>query len=204
MSGNKKIVILLAAGILLTACKTIILPDAYNFTYRERQINPYGCWMNATLFPGKDPSLAPIVKGELIWMNSDSICMLEKDHVVRWISTGWVKEAQLVTHKNMSNVYGNATAFLLIPNAVGTAINFNDYGGDFLAIAIPLAVVGLSTAFIEIASQRNILKFPKKTVLEDFQKFARFPADKPLNIDFKDLTFKKYKIKTPRRHKNGN
>jgi len=199
MSGNKKLMTLLIASILLTACKTMTyIPDEYNFTVQESRSNPYGSWTILAI-NSKQNSLVPDtiarepesqIAGELICMNADTIYILVSDRLVCPIYSGSVIKAQLFTHKNQTGTYQTMTGLFLIPNLVGSLIYMSEYGGEFLAIGIPIAAIGILHILIENLSQKNILLYPGKNSLDSLNHFARFPAGKPVNIDLKQLTLK--------------
>jgi hypothetical protein len=157
MSGNKKSMILFIAGMILTACQTVKIPAAYNFTVKETQRNPYGCWTIMTLNSPKDTLVQNSIAGELICMDSDTIYLLELDRLVRPISSGSVRKAELITHKNQAGNYALRTSLFLVPGIIGALAYASDYGGDFLLTGIPVALIGFSQALAEGSSHRNIL-----------------------------------------------
>ena len=187
MSGIKKIVFILIIGMILIACKTVNIPDAYNFRITQSEVNPYGCWTILALNPAIDSMSQNLIQGELIFMDSVSTYLLESDYHVFQVNNGRIIDAKLVTHKNQAQTYAITTSLFLVPNIIG-AIALNP---AFLALGIPVAVVGYSHALIEGASERNILKYPQKNKLESFRIFARFPGGIPGNIDLNKLTLKK-------------
>lgn len=182
--------ILFIAGMLLTACQTVNVPDAYNFSIKESKINPYGYWTVVTL--SSKERLAPeVVAGELICIDSDTLYLLESDNLVWPIYAKSVIKAELYTHKNQAGTYAALSALFLVPNIIGALSNVDEYGGGFLALGIPMAVVGLSRVFVESRSPQNIMVYPAKNRLQDFKLYARFPAGKPANVDFNQLTLRR-------------
>lgn len=190
MSNNNKLMILLIAGMKLTACQTINIPDAYNFTVKESRGNPYGCWTIVTFVSARDTLVQNSIAGELIYMDMDTIYVLEADHRVSPIYYGSVKNAELLTHKNQAGTYALMTSLFFVPNIIG-AITNSEFGGEFLIMGIPSAAVGVSHVLIEGLRQRNILLYPKNNKLESFKIYSRFPFGKPDNIDFNQLILRK-------------
>ena len=195
MSDNKKTWIVLIAGLFIAACQTMYVPDAYNFSVKESKLNPYGYWTVVT-FKTDQEKLAPeVVAGELICIDSDILYLLESDSLVWPIYARSVIKAELFTHKNQAGTYAAMTAVFLVPNIIGAITNVEEYGGGFLAVGIPVALVGLSRVLVESKSTQNILVYPEKNRLENFKLYARFPSGKPENIDFNQLTLKRSLLK---------
>lgn len=200
MLNSKRLFAWFIAGMLLTACQPMIkIPDAYNFTTKEIKGNPYGCWMIVTFSTTQNPLVPDIIAGEFICTDADTLYLLVNDFQVRSIYSNSVIQAELFTHQNQAATYTKVTSFLLIPNLLGALIYMSEYGGGFLALGIPITIVGGATILIENLAHRNILLYPGKTSLDKLELFARFPSGKPANIDFKQLTLKKtskYLIRT--------
>ena len=195
MSGNKNLMILFIAGMLLTACQTVNVPEAYNFSVKESKLNPYGYWTVVT-FKADPEKLAPqVVAGELICIDSDTLYLLESDSLIWPIYARSVIKAELFTHKNQAGTYAALASLLLVPNIIGAFTNGEGYGGDFLAIGIPTALIGLSRVLAESTSHDNILVYPEKNRLENFKIYARFPAGKPENVDFNQLRLRRSFLK---------
>lgn len=190
MSDNKKLITLCLAGMILSACETINIPDAYNLTVKESINNPYGCWMIVTLNYPRDTVVLNSIAGELICMDTDTIYLLAADRYIQPVYSGSVKTAELLTHKNQAGNYAFRTSLFLAPNFIGAVVHASEFGGYFLGVGIPVTLVGFSLAIIEGSSRRNILQYPEKNDLENFKIFARFPFGKPDNIDLNQLTIK--------------
>ncbi len=192
MSGNKLIMTMFIASLLLKACQTVNVPDAYNFTLRESKANPYGYWTVVT-FKSSEEKIAPeVVAGELICIDSDTIYLLESDSLIWPIYARSVIKAELYTHKNQAGTYAALSSLFLVPNIIGALANVEEYGGGFLVLGIPMALEGLSLIMVESKkSPQNILIYPDKTRLENFKLYARFPAGKPANVDFNQLTLRR-------------
>ena len=191
MSIHKQIVLVLALGALLAACQTINIPEAYNFKPKEIKGNPYGCWTVVQYFAHKDSHVTDTIAGELICIDSDTLSLLVDDWHVRSIFSGDVFQADLYTHKNMSRTYNGLTLIYLIPNFIGSIAYAADYGSSFLALGIPVAVVGFVIGSIEGHSSQYKLQYPQKVSLDQLRLYARFPKGKPINVDFKQLYLKR-------------
>lgn len=192
MLNSKRLLDWFIAGMLLTACQPMIkIPDAYNFTTKEIKGNPYGCWMIVTYSTTQSPLVPDTIAGEFICTDADTLYLLVNDFQVQSIYSKSVIQAELFTHRNQAGTYTKATSFLLIPNLLGALIYISEYGGGFLALGIPVAIVGGATILIENLSHRNILLYPGKISLDKLELFARFPSCKPEDADLKKLTLKK-------------
>lgn len=195
MSDNKKTWMVLIAGLFITACQTMYVPDAYNFSVKESKLNPFGYWTIVTFKTVPERQTPEVVAGELICIDSDTLYLLESDSLIWPIYARSVIKAELYTHKNQAGPYAALSSLLLVPNIIGAIANVEEYGGGFLAIGIPTALVGLSRVLVESKSTQNILVYPEKNRLENFKLYARFPAGKPENVDFNQLTLKRSFLK---------
>ncbi len=192
MLNSKRLLAWFIAGMLLTTCQPMIkIPDAYNFTSKEIKGNPYGCWTIVTFNSTQNPLAPDTIAGEFICTDADTLYLLVNDFQVQPIYLKSVVQAELFTHRNQAGTYTKVTSFLLIPNLLGALIYASEYGGGFLALGIPVTVVGGATILIENLSHQNILLYPGKISLDKLELFARFPSGKPANLDFKRLTLKK-------------
>ena len=195
MLDNKKTWIVLIAGLFIAACQTMYVPDAYNFSVKESKQNPYGYWTVVTFKTSQERPTPEVIAGELICIDSDTIYLLESDSLVWPIYARSVVKAELFTHKNQAGTYAALASVFLVPNIIGAIRNVEGYGGEFLALGIPMALVGLSRVLVESRSAQNILVYPIKNRLENFKLYARFPAGKPENIDLNQLTLKRALLK---------
>jgi hypothetical protein len=176
--------ILIIAGLLFVTCKTENIPQAYNFRMKETKGNPYGCWITATF--RSDAGMLS-VSGELIYLDLDTTYILLQDRMIRPVSSGTIKEARVFTHKNQAGTYLLITTLYLIPNIIGMT---NEFAADFMEMAIPTAVTGLTSALIEGMKERNILKYPGQIEFLEMKNLARYPGAKPEKVDFHQLTLK--------------
>lgn len=191
MSGNNKILLLLIAGWLITACQTTsTIPVAYSFKAKEVKNNPYGCWTIMEIKPEQGIPQIETISGELLFMDADTLYMLISDRNVWPIYTESILKAELYTHRNMAGNYLSTAAIFLIPNLIGTMIHTSEYGGGFLVLGIPVAAMGLLHTILEGSKKRNMLLYPEKNTLENLSHFARFPASRPLNVDLNQLILK--------------
>lgn len=190
MSNLSRIILFVFWGVFLVACQTVNIPKPYDFKPREIKENVYGCWINVKYNFGEELQVPTQVAGELICIDSDTIYVLEGDRIVRPVFSGTVSAAVLYTHKNQGDKYGKLTLLFLAPNFLGTLFYLTEYGGSFLALGLPIAVVGFTQAIIEGGSSKYILRYPEKKKLDDLKNYARFPAGKPPGIDFGQLMLK--------------
>lgn len=185
---RNKWILIFTILIMVTGCVTVNIPEAYNFKVKELQNNPYGCWTeivnDATSFPVKKFS------GELLNLSADSAFLLIADGEVRSIENTSIISANLYTHKNQANTYITTSVLFASPAILGAMIH-SDYGGGFLILGVPVALVGLVQSLIEGNKKRNILVYPQKNSLDDLAVFARYPAGMPQNIDISLLQLKK-------------
>jgi hypothetical protein len=194
MSGINKILAFITAVLFLTACQTVYVPGQYNFPLKEAKTNTYGCWMNLT--EEHEPlnadtlKISPVsISGELICVEADTVFLLVSDHLVRRVLSGSIKHAELITHRNQAGRSAVIPLFSIIPSLVG-AFRFTENAGYFLLMGVPAAIIGLVQSIWE-NSHKNILVYPEKNTIDDLSLFARFPAGKPLNMDFRQLTLKR-------------
>lgn len=190
MSNRRKIFLLCFCGLLLVFCRTTDIPQAYDFRTSEIKENPYGSWIKVTPDSLKANHESKQIAGELICIESDSLYILESDFKVKVIPVTGISHAELFTHKNQSNTYGTLTAAFFAPSLIGALVYASEYGGSFLALGVPVAVVGLVHAIIEGNSSKSILSYPEKVTLEQLKLFSRFPAGKPLGINLVQLKLK--------------
>lgn len=172
---------------LIAGCRTstIVVPDAYDYSVKDVKTNPFGYWTKVVSQTPVDSVAGVSIAGELIAMDWRYMYLLVEDGLVIEIAVDKIVEAELYTHKNQAGNYMVATGLLLIPNIVG-AIFQSEYAGGYLALGIPTAVFGVSTALIE-SRGNNVLSYPKRDLLKKFQPFARFPGGLPSSVDFKML-----------------
>lgn len=191
MSSSKKIMTLLMECILIVGCSTMTnVPEAYHFTLKEVKTTPYGCWTILQANSEQNIIASQEIAGELVCMDADTLYLLVHDGMVQPVYSGSVTKAELYTHKNMSGTYFGITLLYLAPALIGAVVH-SEFGLDFLAMGIPMAVIGLTQTASEGSSKNNRLIYPEKDTFESFTHFARFPAGKPVNIDFKQLELKK-------------
>ena len=189
MSLRFKIGLFIAAGIMLSACRTTEVPLAYQFSAREIKTNPYGCWMVATVVSRDDPSVQSIAAGELICMNADTLWVLVMDYRISSLPVRNLQQVRLFTHENQSGNYFLTGSLFFIPNVIGAMVH-GDYALDFIGIGIPIVAWGASHSLLEGVFKRNALYYPKRNSLADMAPFARFPAGKPKHMDIGQLTLK--------------
>ncbi len=191
MSNRRKIFLLCFCGLLLVSCRTTNIPQAYDFRTSEIKENPYGCWIKVVPDSLKAHRESKQIAGELICIEADSLYILEDDSSVKAIYATDIAHAELFTHKNQSNTYGMLTGAFFAPSLIGALVYASEYGSSFLALGIPVALVGLTHVIIEGNSTKSVLSYPDGISLDRLKLFARFPAGRPVGIDFSQLFLKK-------------
>ncbi len=182
------------AAVLMVACRTVDVPATYNFTTREIQSNPYGCWTIAQVGSPGDSLIKNSVGGELLAFAGDTLFLLVSDGQVVPVNSMNIIKAELVTHKNQAGTYMGMTLLYLIPNLIGVFVP--EWAGGFMVLGIPTLLTGITHSIIEGSTHRNILEYPAKNSLYDLNRFSRFPSGLPENLDFNQLTLKKIKPKS--------
>jgi hypothetical protein len=190
MSINRKIVVFCLWGVLLTACQAVKIPKPYDFKPSEVKGNPYGCWIDVVLDSSLTANDMVKYSGELICVDSDSLFLLDQSSVLRVFSLGNIRYAELYTHANQALQYRNLTLAFLIPNLLGAVAYAAEYGGAFLAMGLPVALVGVTQILVEGNLNRSILRYPEKNSMDKIKMYSRFPAGKPQGVDFSQLTLK--------------
>lgn len=178
-----KWILFLLVCVGFAGCKTVNIPEPYNFKVKELQKNPFGCWMEVSV----DSSTAVIldfttVSGELLNISRDSVYLLVADGRIKSIKIGSILTSKLYTHKNQSGTYLLMTSLYMIPGIIGAIAN-PDYAEQFMLMTLTVSLVGIIHSVREGALERNILVYPKKNSIDDFKPFARFPAGLPENIN---------------------
>jgi hypothetical protein len=182
------------AGILITGCTTVNIPLAYQFKPKDIQNNPYGCWTVLTVSTEENE---PIVSyaGELLACENDTFYLLALNNIVLQVDTGRIVAAKLYTHKNQGDTYFFLSGALAIPGILGALI-YTENAGAFLMMGFPVAVIGIFTAVNQWNSKVNELIYPQKNTLNDFVRYARFPAGLPEDIHLELLRTKKLEVQS--------
>lgn len=192
MSSNRKILALLLVSVVFANCRMAVeVPKAYNFTKKEIYNNPYGCWTIVDYNAKKDTLSRQKIEGELLFLDKDSVCLLVDDGKAQSINVKSVIKVELVTHKNQSGTYLLLTAIYLLPNILGVLAHGPDWAFGYFAMGIPTAMGGIINSLVEANARKNVLTYPDGQKLDEFKIFARFPAEKPEGIDYKQLSLKK-------------
>lgn len=184
-------ILIFFACMLVAGCKTANIPEAYNFKPKEVRSNPFGCWMEVSVAHSEFSNDTFFFAGELLAMNPDSAFLLVTDGQLKAIANKSILSASLYTHQNQAGTYLRLTGLSLIPNFLGLIFYLSEYGGGFLALGIPVTVVGLIQTAKDGNFQKNVLVYPKKNTLDQFIPFSRFPAGIPQETKTERLVFKK-------------
>ena len=181
---------LILVTVLFAHCKTADIPAPYNFKVKEVQNNPFGCWMVITIDSTSTIQNTSSIKGELLAEEIDSTYLLISDGDVRAFKNRTILTAKLYTHKNQSGTYLLTTILLTIPSLIG-ALAVPEDAGYFLAMAIPVSLVGIFQIASEGSGKGNTLFYPGKNNLADFRPYARYPGGMPEIINYSQLYLKK-------------
>ena len=176
--------------VLLAGCKTYDIPDAYDIRPSDLKTNVYGCWSSFELGGGAD-SLSKSLSGELICIEADTVYLLTSDYGITPILVNDIEHFKVYTHKRQEKTYAGMTMLFLAPSWVGAIIYAAEYGGSFLALGIPMAVVGLTHIFIEGSSEKNMITHTNYPGFREMSVYARYPGGKPVDTDLNQLTIKK-------------
>ncbi len=184
-------ILIFFACMLVAGCKTANIPEAYNFKPKEVRSNPFGCWMEVSVAQSEFSNENFFFAGELLAMELDSAFLLVTDGQVKTIANNSILSASLYTHQNQAGTYLGLTGLHLIPNFLGLIFYLSEYGGGFLALGIPVSVVGLIQTAKNGNFQKNVLEYPHKNALDQFIPFSRFPAGMPHETKVGSLVLKK-------------
>lgn len=187
MSTTKYILPLLLCS-LLTTCKVVDVPEPYKFNRHEINISPYGNWVELILKSETDDT-SQTVAGELLALEQDSIYLLVSNGNVCNISRGLVVSAALCTHRSRAGNYFIITMLFSAPAYIGALVH-SEYAGNFAGLGYPVTLNGLYHVMKEGIARANFLIYPRRNGLSQFQRFARFPAGLPENIEFSSLHLK--------------
>lgn len=186
-----KLILILITVLAFAGCQTVNIPEPYHFKVKELQSNPFGCWMEINTDSTSElNAINTVYSGELLNITNDSVFLLVSDGKVQIIRKLSVLSANLYTHKNQSGTYLLLTVLYSIPAFIGAAVN-PDYAGEFISLALPVSLIGIFQTVKDGISKKNILVYPQKNSLGEFNYFARFPAGIPKHTDFGELTLKR-------------
>lgn len=175
--------LLLVLAVILAECAAPReIPPNYLTNPRTMAKMTNGCWIYVNQGILTEGNLSVEVSGELIAVQNDTFYILTKTSFVV-VPANEIKIATMFLFKNQSGNYLLATGLGLLPNIAGIFIS-----NPVSLLGIPFAIVGITTAAIE--NSANTLRFPKKNLLNEFNKFARFPQGLPSGVGMKDLTLK--------------
>ncbi len=187
MSTTKYILLLLLCS-LLTTCKVVDVPEPYKLNRHEINISPYGNWIE--IVHKSSPEAVPqTVAGELLALEQDSLYLLTGNGNSFSISRSSVVSAALCTHRSRAGNYFLVTILFSAPAYIGALVH-TEYAVDFAGLGFPVTLNGMYHVMKESVARSNFLIYPKRNGLSQFQRFARFPAGLPENIDLSSLHLK--------------
>lgn len=188
MKNIKTVLLVSIFPLIMMACQTLSIPKAYQYKPKQIQNNPYGCW-SVFIVMGDSLNLNS-VEGELLSIQHDTIYLLTDDTVVKKIPKNKISSAELYTHQNQANTYLLISGILIAPSILGAITYAEDYAGSFLVLGIPAFVGGLANSGTESGRKNNILRYPTKNSLDQFNNFSRYPAGLPPLLNFRQLLLK--------------
>ena len=169
--------------ILLTGCKPVYIPIAYQHSLWENKTGISGGWVTVKYHNPLAENTLQSVKGELIAMQSDSFYVLTESLLVP-IDTHNIDTAVLYIFKNQTGKYLMVTSLLLLPNIIATI----GYGEPaYLLFAVPWAITGFFSSIIEASGSNYRMRYPEKNSLRQFGKFVRFPVGIPSAMNREEL-----------------
>lgn len=174
--------LVLVSATLLKCATQGDIPSAYLVNPKGLDTATNGNWIYIEKFENNNIADKGAVSGELIAVQSDTFFVLTQKAFIP-VPTKDMREATLTLFKDQSGLYLIATGIGLVPNIIAAFA-----GSPVFFFGIPFALVGFSTAMIELPA--NSLQFPKRNKLSDFYKFARFPQGIPAGVDLNKLSLK--------------
>jgi hypothetical protein len=141
----------------------------------------YGAWV-AVLLKSENEEQIRQFRGELLATKEDTI-ILNNDGIQTRLNFDEVKFIGVYTHKNNPGKYVLFTGLAYIPNIIA-AISMPEYASNFLALGIPVAIVGLINIIAEAGKKRPVKYYPGDIYnIEMLNMYARFPQGLPENLN---------------------
>jgi len=185
MSKRIRTILIFTIGLFLIAgCNSTNIPQSYLRNPKEVKKGITGCWIEVTEKSNTGKVQASNLSGELIAIQSDTLYILSEIQLSA-INKNDIATAILYIFKNQGPKYALITGLLIAPNIIGAVSS--DYPGEFMTLAIPIALTGIIITIIEGTSKRNLLIYPSKNSFEEFRKFSRFPMGIPPGLDKSEL-----------------
>jgi hypothetical protein len=172
--------------LLIGGCNSTNIPKDYLRNPKDAAKSIAGSWIEISRKSAFVDAQVSKLSGELIAVQSDTLYVLSEIKL-SVIETDSIGTARLYIFKNQGGKYALITGLLLVPNIIGAMANGGEYAGEFIQLAIPLAVTGITIAIIEGTSKNNQLNYPAYNSIEEFRKFARFPTGIPQGVDKSEL-----------------
>jgi hypothetical protein len=173
-----KIIVFLCV-LLLSACKTAMIPSAYRFAPRNVKKEITGSWIDINKRTKVGSESINGMSGELIAIQNDTLYVLTSDRLAG-IPSENVKDAVLYIFMNRSGSYAAVTLLVYAPDIIA-AIGYKI--GGFLLFGIPWIITGAMLSINEAWDKSNLLIYPEINGLIGFRDFSRFPRGIPPEVD---------------------
>ena len=157
---------------VLTGCNATKVPANYLPNPGQVKRSIAGSWVEVTFHPDSNYYQKNVLSGELIAVQNDTLLIMSETNLSA-VKINNINNAILYIFKNQGGRFALLTGLLIVPDVIG-AIAYSM--PDFLRLAIPVLITGTVITTIEGMSRSNRLFYPGVNSIEDFRKFARFPA----------------------------
>jgi hypothetical protein len=165
--------------LLLSACKTAMIPSGYRLPLRDVKKEITGSWIDINKHTKAGPGSADTLAGELIAIQNDTLYVLTSNRLVA-IQSENVKNAVLYIFINRSGSFAAVTSLVYAPEIIA-AIGYKI--GAFLLLGIPWVITGTILSAVESGNKSNLLIYPERDRLIEFRDFSRFPRGIPPGVD---------------------
>jgi hypothetical protein len=166
-------------ALLLSECKTPMIPSGYRFTPREMKNEITGCWININNRTTDTLNSFQALSGELISLENDTLYVLTPEQLTG-IPYQKVNNAVLYIFMNRAGIFAKVTSLVYIPDIIA-AIGYKL--APFLLVGIPMVITGAIISGGESGNKTNLLLYPERDKLSGFRDFARFPRGIPKEVD---------------------
>lgn len=165
--------------LLLSACKTAMIPSGYRLPLRDVKKEITGSWIDINKRTRAGPGSADTLSGELIAIQNDTLYVLTSSQLIA-IPSENVKNAVLYIFINRSGSFASVTSLVFAPDIIAAIANKL---GGFLILGIPWVITGTILSAVESGDKSNLLIYPERDRLIEFRDFSRFPRGIPPEVD---------------------